>query len=134
MRPLNRNRLMALGVVLICVVVTWLYVGHYSFPARAFGMMILICSIYFSRRFRVRNARIAVNDGIDWPAPTSIKRISVPMWIGGCLLVVVTGITFWLLYQDALHGYAKVGPVYAFGLVICIGAVYWGYLVSKLLK
>jgi hypothetical protein len=55
------------------------------------------------------------------------------MWIIGAALLLLTGVSFFYLYQDALHGYHEALPVYVFAGVGLACALVWSYLVSKML-
>jgi len=55
------------------------------------------------------------------------------MWFVGIALLLLTGVSFLYLYNDALHGYHEALPVYLFAAVGLACALVWSYLVSKIL-
>jgi hypothetical protein len=56
------------------------------------------------------------------------------MWFVGAALLVLAGVSFWLLYLDALHDYHTVWPVYMFAGVMLADAGVWSYILTKLVS
>jgi hypothetical protein len=54
------------------------------------------------------------------------------MWLIGVALLVLAGVSYWLLYIDALHGGHAGWPVYMFAGVSLAAAGVWSYIVTKL--
>lgn len=54
------------------------------------------------------------------------------MWFVGGALLVLAGVSYWLMHLDAIHGGHAGWPAYMFGGVILVGAGVWSYIVTKL--
>ncbi len=56
------------------------------------------------------------------------------LWVVSIALLVLAVAAFLYLYEDALHGYHDVLPVYVFAGVGVACAVVWSYLVAILVR
>jgi len=123
--------LFALAVVLLLLGAAALYVGSHNFTIRSFGLAALLVSVYLVRESRVyaRSASEASDERADFTASNGPGRLA---WVFGIALLPLTGISYLLMYIDALHGGSAAWPAYVFAgfAFACAGA--WGYIASKL--
>lgn len=130
----KRYSLFVLAILLGLSGVAVLIVGPKYSVIRSFAGVAFIVGVYLIRVSNVhtRFTLAATSDqGTDSEAKNGRGRL---MWIIGAALLPVAGASFFYLYQDALHGYHEVLPVYVFAGVAALCALLWSYLISKLLS
>ena len=133
-QPVHQKRygLFSLAILLLLLGGAALFLGSHNFPIRAVGVVGCIVSVYLVRISNVHGgstATIAANQGADTKAKERPGRL---IWMVGIALLLLTGVSFLYLYQDALHGYHEALPVYVFAGVGLVCALVWSYLFSKL--
>ena len=127
----KRYALFSLGVLLLLLGgVVFLFWSN-DFAIRTGGVLACMASAYLiriSNVFGLSPLSIARGAGLN---PKANKRPGRAMWAVGAALLLLTGVSVFYLYKDALGGYHEVWPVYLFAGVAAVGAVFWSYLVSK---
>jgi hypothetical protein len=128
-----RYSLFGVGVVLLAAGGVLLYVGGSRFEVRALGLFACMLGVFMLRKssltvFLRRHAldgQLPTNAPARWP--------SVRMWLVGVGLLALVGVAYALLYRDAVGGYKDIFPVYLFAGAILVAAVFWGYLIARIL-
>ena len=129
--PRKRHGVYALAILMLLLAGGAMIVGSHNFAIRSLALAACIVSVYLIRISNVhtRSALSAKsNQLMDSIAP---KRPSPAMWTVAGALAALLGISYLLLYRDALHGYHEILPVYFFAGVAAVCALYWAYLASK---
>jgi hypothetical protein len=129
----KRYGLLVLAIMVLLSGGVALFMGSNSFAVRSFGAVACIVSVYLVRISNVHthSALAVTNDrGTDSRAT---KRPGPLMWTVGVALLAVMGISFLSLYIDALRGYHEILPVYIFAGIAVACAVFWSYLLSRIL-
>jgi hypothetical protein len=105
-------------------------IGWNNDVIRSAGALLVLGSVALSRRYGV-SARMLF--GAPEPTLSSgvAKLPSTAQWLIGILTLTLTGIAFWLLYEDAARGYQQVLPVYLFLAATLICAAYWSFLMAR---
>jgi hypothetical protein len=98
-----------------------------SFTIRSIGLALLLVGVSVGRSARA-------NDPINQIAARSAAsaRPSPILWTIAIALTLATAIALHFLYQDALHGYHQVLPVYAFAAVALICGSVWAALLARI--
>lgn len=121
----------AVGLIGIVAAILWFN----SVLIRSVGILICLCGAYLIAASKKigREQRIGVigngpysTSVIDWPSRS--------VWIIGAVSLIAAGISFAFMYGDALDGYHKVWPVYAFAVSMVILASVASYIVGILVK
>lgn len=122
----KRYALRALAILLVLVAAASFVLGSHNFIIRSFGLLALLAGAQLARMSRAQSPAFGRPDltGSSWPG-----RV---VWLLGLGVLVLAGLSFWLLYVDALHGGHAIWPIYVFAGVAlaCVGI--WGYIASKL--
>ena len=100
-----------------------------SFTIQTIGMALLVVGVALGKIARS-------NDPINQIAARSAAstRPGPILWTVAIILTLATVISYHYLYQDALHGYRQVLPVYAFAAVALICGLVWVALVARLVR
>lgn len=120
----------AVGLVGITVAIFWFN----SVLIRSIGIFTCLCGAYLIAASKKvgRKQRITV---VKAPYSTNIKGWSNrSAWIIGAVSLIAAGGSFAFMYGDALDGYHKVWPVYAFAVSMSALAVVASYIVGILVK
>ena len=129
----KKYALYALAILLLVIGGAALFVGMNNFGVRCLGLVAIIASGYIIRISNVRARPSLPMTSGDADDSELGKKGTRLMWIIGAALVPVAGASFFYLYQDGLHGYHDILPVYIFAGVAVICTLVWSYLVSRLL-
>ncbi len=109
-----------------------LYVGSHNFAIRSFGLVAIMASVYLVRASHVHTrsaSSVASGQGADSKAAGRPGRLA---WLIGVALLLLAGVSYWLMYVDALHGGHTVWPAYMFAGVGLACSVVWGYIAAKI--
>lgn len=127
-KPLKRYALRALAVLLLLLSAAIFVLESHNFVIRSFGILVLLASVQIVRMSRAQNPSLGHVDLTASGGPGSV------MWFVGVALLVLAGVSYWLMYLDAFHGGHAVWPVYLFAGVVSVGAGVWSYIVTKLVR
>lgn len=129
----RRYGLFIVAIVLLLAGGVALFAGMKNFGIRSLGIVACIASVYLIRLSRggSRPPQATTKGEPKYAKASNGRRL---MWIIGGVLVPVAVASFFYLYQDALHGYHDVVPVYVFAAVGLLCTVVWSYLVSTLFR
>jgi hypothetical protein len=121
----NRKRfvLFVLAIVLLLAGGAAVFLGVNSFTIRAVGLISISACAYL-----VRISNFHSQPTLD---VTIAQRPGRWMWTLGVVSFVLAGASFYYLYEDAIHGYHEVLPVYVFTGAGLACAIVWSYLISK---
>jgi drug/metabolite transporter (DMT)-like permease len=136
----NRNHgLYALAVILLVFAGVALYKDSQNQALRAFGGLALLASMYLLSKSRRQRPTVSTETTVSTektyqrpdvrPAPPTRS-----MWSLGAASLVLIGISYWLLVNDAAHGHNQVWPVYLFAGAILIGGSFLAYLVTRIMR
>lgn len=131
--PQERHLLFALAVLLLLAGGAALLVGPKNFGVWSLGLVACIVSAYLIRVSSVRSRSASAATGGEGADSKAKKGRGRLIWIIGAALLPAAGASFFYLYQDALHGYHDITPVYVLAGVAALCAVVWSYLVSRVL-
>jgi hypothetical protein len=109
------------------------YWGVGNFAVRAASVVGCIIAAYLIRISNLQVARQTAPVEERAEVLRNKRRPTLTMWLVGIALLITVGVAYVFLYRDGLNGYNDVGPVYFFAGAIIVCAVFWGYLVSKIL-
>ena len=125
-RPKKSYALFGLAVALLLVGGAAMYLGQHAFLVRNVGILAVLSSVALVRMSNVH----ARSDSTAAAYPP--RRPSRRMWVGGGLLLVATALSAGTLYEDAVHGYHAVWPVYLFAAVALVASGYVAALLAML--
>lgn len=132
--PRKRYGLLILAILLLLSGGGALYAGSHNFAIRSLGLVAIVASAYLVRISRVHNrsgSSAASGQGIDSKAARRPGRL---LWTVSVALLLLAGVSYLYLYNDALHGYHEVLPVYMFAGVGLACVLVWSYLVSRIVR
>ena len=132
--PRKRYGLFILAILLLLSGGAALYVGSHNFAIRSLGLVAIVASAYLVRISRVHSrsgSSVASGEGVDSKATTRPGRL---LWTVSIALLLLAGVSYLNLYNDALHGYYEVWPVYVFAVVGVAYVLVWSYLVSRIVR
>jgi hypothetical protein len=128
----KRYGLFLLAIIFFLFGIVGLLLGSNNFAIRTVAVVGFIVGVYLVRMSNV-HAGPAPTFEADQFVPTRGKsRPGRLMWMVGVTFLLLAGASFVYLYQDALHGYNEVLPVYLFAGIGLACALIWSYLASKL--
>ena len=122
---------LVVAIVLLLAGGAGLYFGSQDFEVRSLALVAIVAVTYIVRLSRVPHGDpfLATNQGTDsQESKGSVRRL----WIVGIAFVLVAGLSYMYLYNDALHGYHEALPVYVFASVGVAGVFVCGFLVSRI--
>ncbi len=136
----KRYGVFALAVVVILAGIAAMFIWRNDFVLNFVGLLLMVVGVYLVKVSDVRGLRDVVTRGkkhgdsiiTNSPYPAATNRPSPTMWVVGVILLVATGISYYLLHEDALNGGHEAWPVYLFGAVGVACVVFWSYLLTKL--
>lgn len=131
--PRKRYGPFILGILLLLSGGAALYAGSHNFAIRSLGLVAIVASTYLVRISRVHSrsgSSVTSGPGVDSKAARRPGRL---LWTVSLALLLLAGISYLYLYNDALHGYHDVLPVYVFAGVGLACVLVWSYLVSRIL-
>jgi hypothetical protein len=132
--PGKRYGLIILAILLLLSGGAALYVGGRNFTIRSLGLVAIVASAYFVRISRVHSRpglSVPNGQGPDSKADTRPGRV---LWTVSIALLVLAGVSYRALYNDALHGYYEAWPVYVFAAVGVVCVLVWSFLVSRIVR
>jgi hypothetical protein len=132
--PRKRYGLFILGIFLFLSGGAALYAGSHNFAIRSLGLVAIVASTYLVRISRVHSragSSEASGQGVDSKAAGRPGRL---LWTASIALLLLAGVSYRYLYNDALHGYHEVLPVYVFAGVGVACVLVWSYLVSRIFR
>ena len=130
----KRLSLFILAVVLLLSGGAAFYVGSHNFAIRSIGILAVIASVYLVRISNVHGRSglpVAGGQAVALKATNGPGRVAWGVAIG---LLLVLGVSLFYLYDDALHGYQEVLPVYMFAAAGFACAIGWGYLFARMIR
>ena len=127
--PQKRYGLFSLAILLLLLGGAFFFVGSGAFVFRFLGALACIASIYLIRISNVRDRPFSVVGSVQISGST--PRPGRLTWSIGVLSVLLAGASFLYLYNDALHGYHELLPVYVFAGTAFACALVCSYLVSR---
>ena len=132
--PPKKYSLFVLAILLLLLGGAALFLGARNFAIRAAGVVACIVSVYLVRISHV-HAGPAVSTEADQGADIKgKKRPGRLIWMVGAAFLLLAGGSFLYLYQDAVHGYHEVLPIYIFAGVGLACALVWSYLFARLMR
>jgi hypothetical protein len=126
--PQKRYGLFSLAILLLLLGGASLFLGSRTFVIRSLGALACIASVYLIRMSNVRARPFSVVSGQIAGSTRLPGRLT---WSIGAVSLLLAGASFLYLYNDALHGYQEVLPVYVFAGTALACALVWSYLVSR---
>jgi len=126
--PVVRNGLLSLAALAVIGGGAIAYISS-SFTIRTSGMLLLLIGVALGR---IARSREPINQ-LAARAAASTRPGPIP-WIVAIVLALATVISFYYLYEDALHGYQQVLPVYAFAAITLICGLVWAALLARLVQ
>lgn len=130
--PQKRQGLFVLAILLLLSGGAAVFVGFHNSTIRSLGVVAIMASMYLVRISRVHDRSvlpIASGQEVDFNATESPGRLA---WAAGIGLLLLLGVSYLLMYIDALHGGHTAWPVYLFAAVGLACACAWGYIAAKL--
>ena len=100
-----------------------------SFTIQTIGLILLLIGVSLGRVARSDDPMKQVV-----PRAMASDRPGPILWTVAVALTLATIVAFHYLYQDALHGYHQVFPVYAFAAVALTSGLVWAALVARLVQ
>lgn len=128
----KRYGLLALAAFLLVLGGAAIYVGSHNYPIRALGLVAVMASAYLVRVSRVRGQ--SEFPGANGPS-TALEMTKGPgrlAWVLALALVVLLGISYFLLHEDAVHGGNARWPADLFAWLGLAFAVVSGYIAAKI--
>jgi len=125
--------LMALAVFLFLLfVLSFFFVAHTS-AIRSVGGFLGVISMLLLRKAKGRG-RSAVEDapGKTFTLSSIQDRPSRLAWGVGVAILVLTGVSFVILHNDAVHGGDALWPLGLFAALMVVGFAYWYVLLGRL--
>jgi hypothetical protein len=122
----KRYVLRSLAVLLVLLGIALFVLESHDFVIRSFGLLALRASLQLVRMSRAQTPSYGPPDLAGSNRPGRI------MWFVGIGLLPLAGISYWLIYIDALDGGHAAWPVYVFAGVGLACAGVWGCIVGKL--
>lgn len=127
-------RILALFLILVGSVA--LYVGSHNLIIiiQALAFALFVASAYLVRKSRVRDRTQqseAIMQGPDFKPAGGPGRLA---WGLSLSMVPLLAISYFLMYEDALHGGKTGWPAFLFAGVIIACCIVWGYLVAQILN
>lgn len=105
------------------------FTGFNEFTVRSTGLLVIALGAYLAHKSNVLIKSNKVSK--DAVHSLSDNRIKPLMWAIGLVLILVTGISIYFLYKDAIDGYHQFWPLY-FCLVATLScAIYFPFLYVK---
>jgi hypothetical protein len=94
-------------------------------PLHLMSVGCLLAGISLVRRSRATDVILPIQGRDGVPPPTPL------MWWVGVILAIMSGLSYYALRQDALHGYAQTWPVLAFSGSALVGGLWWAGLLAR---
>jgi hypothetical protein len=130
--PQKRYSLFILAILLLLSGGIAVLVEPHDFAIRCLGLAAIMASVYLGRISHVHDrAAFSVGGGQEADVKAT-KRPGRLAWAVGVALLLLAGVSYLLMYIDALHGGHEAWPVYVFGGVTVACAIVWGYLAAKI--
>jgi hypothetical protein len=132
--PFGRRWPLAAAVALLGAGGVALFAGPHDLGVRGFGLAACIASVLV-----IRAANRRSRPGSEAWAPGALESgvsgaPGLVTWMVAGALVPAAGVSFYYLYQDALHGYRRAAPAYIFAAVAFVCTLVWSYVASKVLQ
>lgn len=127
--PQKRYGLFSLAIFLLLLGGAFIFWGIGNFVIRSLGLLACVASASLVRISNVRDRPFSGLGGGQVAGSTA--RPGRLTWFIGVLSVLLTGASFLYLYNDALHGYHELLPVYVFAGTAFACTLVWSYLVSR---
>ena len=125
--PQKRYGLFILAIFLLLSAGAAFYLASDSLAIRSLAAVAGIASVYLVRISHVHTEDSGAR--VDFTASERPGRL---MLFVGIALLVLAGVSYWLMHIDALHGGHTGWPAYMFAGVAVACAVVWGYIITKL--
>jgi len=127
--PQKRYGLFSLAIFLLLLGGAFFFLGFGNFVIRSLGLLACIASVSLIRISDVRDRPFSVlGSGQVAGSRRGPGRLT---WSIGVLSLLLAGASFLYLYNDALHGYHELLPVYVFAGTALACTLVWSYLVSR---
>jgi hypothetical protein len=131
----KRYGLFAVGFVIILAGIVAMF-----FWSRYFGPVVLLAGVYLVKVSKVQGLGDLLTRGgehggtemISRPSAAAGNRPSAMMWVTGVFLLLVVGISYFILHEDAVHGGHQAWPADLFAFTGLVCGLYWSYLITKL--
>jgi hypothetical protein len=121
----RRRLLFASAIALLLIAAVTMIWGQHNFVIRCAGLAAIFGSLQLLRAAR------SVGQFSSTAAASRTSPPTAAMWLVGVALAVAQGLTFYLLYSDAVDGYKQVWPVYAFAATAIICAIFFAALFTR---
>lgn len=126
-----RYWLFALAALLLLAGGAAFFIEPEKLGIRFLALVACIASVYLIRASSVHSrATCAATSGPTTDSRTKRRRVRLS-WVIGAALLPMAAASFLYLYEDALHGYQEILPVYIFAGVAALCAAAWSYLASR---
>lgn len=122
----KRYALRALAILLALSGAVIFVLGSHDFTMTSVALLALLASVQVGRMSRAGSPSFG---RLGLAGSNRLGRIT---WFVGFGLLLLAGLSYWLLDIDALHGGRAAWPVYLFAGVVLACAGVWGYIGSRL--
>lgn len=132
--PKKRYGFLILAVLLLLSGGGAFYAGSHNFAVRSLGLVAIVASAYLARISHAYSRPGASAASGEETNSRSARRPGRLLWTVSAALLLLAGVSYLYLYNDALHGYHEVLPVYVFAGVGLACVLVWSYLVSRIIR
>lgn len=135
----RRYGLFALATVVMVAGLTVMFIWRKDFLLNSVGLVLSVVGVYLVRVSKVRGLRDVVarrrkcGEFVvpNHPISTKGNRPRPIILAVGIILLVVAGISYYLLREDAARGGHQAWPAYAFAVAVMVCGSFWTYLITK---
>jgi len=105
----------------------------HAFGLRSLALLGIFVGLWLVRRSNAYVSRAQRQVVGEW-SPDKATRVEPTAWILTAASLLACGVTYFLIYLDALHGGKEAWPVYAFGAALLALTITSGYVVTKIYR
>jgi hypothetical protein len=136
----KRHSLIVLQVLLLVLGGVAFYVApHYS-VIRSLGAIACLVSVILIQKSKGKAPSVSSDTTFQRSAGTTYQRpdpkVNIPlgplMWTLGAASLLLMGVAWFFLRNDAAHGYHQLWPVYFFGGAVLVCVIFLSSLVARL--
>jgi len=129
----RNNSLFILAILLLVLAGIALYRGSNDREMRSLGAMACVASAYLIHKSKSQSQSVSAGTTDQWANSKAANRPGRLMWTIGAASLLLMGVSYFFLRNDAAQGYHQIWPVYLFFWVMVVCGLFLAVLVGRLI-